>query len=97
MGKFIKYDFAALINEEFAPRDINESLFHESGNYLDKALSGKDPPMHCTHQDAHRIYAQQMGAIHNDHHARSNKVETIQLHAEDRGDNPYVPPCGSRS
>ena len=61
-----------------------QNPFDESGYYIDKAMSQKDPPIHRIHEDAHRIYAQRLETVH--------VAETTELHAEDRGDVPHDPP-----
>ena len=45
-------------------------------------------------EDAHQIYAQKMEGIH-ELQEEANIMETTVLHAEDSGDDPYVPPIDS--
>ena len=44
--KELQSEFSA-INEEISPRDIMQNPFDESGYYIDKASSQKDPPINA--------------------------------------------------
>ena len=76
---------------EERPRDMKDNPFDENGYYIDWAMKQKDPPIARIQEDAHRIYAQKMEGIH-ELDKEANIMETVVLHAEDSGDDPYVVP-----
>ena len=79
---------------EEQPRDMKDNPFDENGYYIDRAMKQKDPPILRIEEDAHRIYAQKMEGVHKQQE-EANTMETTVLHAEDRGDDPYLPPVNT--
>ena len=84
-------EFVGTSDDDNVRHDMKDNPYDERGYYIDRALTKKDPPILRIQEDANRISAQRMESVFEEHRD-INRIETIDLHAEDKGEERCSPP-----